>query len=336
MSTLNKHYLITGGAGFIGSHLAELLIGQGNHVTIIDDLSTGCEKNLSSILSHPNLTFIHSRVSEYPALESCIQNCDCIFHLAAAVGVKLIIEKPLYSIHNNLKETECVLSLATKYKKIFLLTSTSEVYGNSAKARFSETDDLHIGPPHLCRWSYACSKLMDEFMAMASWREHGTPIVITRLFNIVGPRQTGRYGMVLPRFVKAALSNKPLPVYGDGTQTRCFCHVADTLQAMTRLVEGNPPAGVGDVFNIGTDSEISIADLARRVIALTNSNSQIIFIPYEKAYPPGFQDMMRRKPSVDKVLARTGFKPSIRLDKIILDIAASMNKADNASGSSLH
>jgi UDP-glucose 4-epimerase len=205
------------------------------------------------------------------------------------------------------------------------LPISSEVYGKSPSHSFDEADDLRIGNPHLSRWSYACSKLMDEFMAMASWREHGTPVVITRLFNIVGPRQTGRYGMVLPRFVQAALENKPLTVYGDGTQSRCFCHISDNLKALTQLTEGEPPLGVGEVFNIGTDSEISIADLARKVIALTGSKSEIEFIPYDKAYAPGFQDMMRRKPCLKKLLARTGFKPETGLDQIILDIAQSLS-----------
>lgn len=320
-----KTYLITGGAGFIGSHLAEQLLRQGHRVTVIDDLSTGSVKNLSNILGHPAFTFIGSRVSACQELEKLAAHSDIIFHLAAAVGVKLIIEKPLYSIRNNLLETACILELACKYKKTFLLASTSEVYGKSPSHSFNEADDLRIGNPHLSRWSYACSKLMDEFMAMASWREHGTPVVITRLFNIVGPRQTGRYGMVLPRFVQAALENKPLTVYGDGTQSRCFCHISDCLKALTQLTEGEPPLGVGDVFNIGTDSEISIADLARKVIALTGSKSEIEFIPYEKAYAPGFQDMMRRKPCLKKLLARTGFKPETGLDQIILDIAQSLS-----------
>lgn len=320
-----KTYLITGGAGFIGSHLAEQLLRQGHRVTVIDDLSTGSVKNLSNILGHPAFTFIVSRVSACPELEKLATHSDVIFHLAAAVGVKLIIEKPLYSIRNNLLETACILELACKYKKTFLLASTSEVYGKSPSHSFNEADDLRIGNPHLSRWSYACSKLMDEFMAMASWREHGTPVVITRLFNIVGPRQSGRYGMVLPRFVQAALENKALTVYGDGTQSRCFCHISDCLKALTQLTGGEPPLGVGDVFNIGTDSEISIADLARRVITLTGSKSEIEFIPYEKAYAPGFQDMMRRKPCLKKLLARTGFKPETGLDQIILDIAQSLS-----------
>jgi len=320
-----KTYLITGGAGFIGSHLAEHLIRKGHRVTVIDDLSTGSEKNLSNILGHPAFTFIVSRVSDCPELEKLTAQSDVVFHLAAAVGVKLIIEKPLYSIRNNLQETACILEHACKYRKTFLLASTSEVYGKSPSQSFDEADDLRIGNPHLSRWSYACSKLMDEFMAMASWREHGTPVVITRLFNIVGPRQSGRYGMVLPRFVQAALENKPLTVYGDGTQSRCFCHISDSLKAITQLVEGEPPLGVGEVFNVGTDSEISIADLARRVIALTGSKSEIEFIPYDKAYAPGFQDMMRRKPCLKKLQARTGFKPETALDQIILDIAQSLS-----------
>ncbi len=323
--SLSKHYLISGGAGFIGSHLAELLLQNGHRVTLIDDLSTGSLSNIHALIKRKEVHFIRSKVSETTDLERYIEECDGIFHLAAAVGVKLIIEKPLYSIHNNLHETECILTLASKYKKSFLLASTSEVYGKSAKSRFSESDDLYIGQPALLRWNYACSKLMDEFMAIASWREYKTPIVIARLFNIVGPRQSGRYGMVLPRFVKAALEGSPLSVYGDGTQTRCFCHVADAVQAIALLLEGSPPTGVGEIFNIGADSEISIADLARKVISLTRSKSQIEFIPYEKAYPPGFQDMARRKPSIDKIRARINFSPKYSLENIIRDIAHSIS-----------
>ncbi|MDI9401500.1 MAG: NAD-dependent epimerase/dehydratase family protein [Limisphaerales bacterium] len=321
-----KTYLITGGAGFIGSHLAEHLLGSGHRVTVIDDLSTGSEENLSAILPHPSFTFIRSRVSECAELEKLVAGSQTVFHLAASVGVKLIIEKPLYSIRNNLQETACILEHACKHKKPFLLASTSEVYGKSSSSYFNEADDLRIGNPHLSRWSYACSKLMDEFMAMASWREHETPVVIARLFNIVGPRQSGRYGMVLPRFVQAALEGRPLTVYGDGTQSRCFCHISDCIRALTQLVEGEPPLGLGEVFNIGTDSEISIAELARRVIALTGSESEIEFIPYEKAYAPGFQDMLRRRPCLKKLLARTGSKPATSLEQIILDIAHSLGK----------
>jgi len=219
-----------------------------------------------------------------------------------------------------------LLELALHKGATFVQASTSEVYGKSSSSYFNEADDLRIGNPHLSRWSYACSKLMDEFMAMASWREHETPVVIARLFNIVGPRQSGRYGMVLPRFVQAALEGRPLTVYGDGTQSRCFCHISDCIRALTQLVEGEPPLGLGEVFNIGTDSEISIAELARRVIALTGSESEIEFIPYEKAYAPGFQDMLRRRPCLKKLLARTGSKPATSLEQIILDIAHSLGK----------
>lgn len=316
-----KSFLITGGAGFIGGHLAERLIKDSQQVTVIDDLSTGNLHNLENVADSPNFTFIRSKVSECKQLEEIVEHSDVIFHLAAAVGVKLIIEKPLYSIHNNLHETEAVLNLATKYKKVFLLASTSEVYGKSTKESFVETDDLHLGSSQISRWNYACSKLMDEFMALASWKELGTPVVITRLFNIVGPRQTGRYGMVLPNFVKSALENRPLTVYGDGSQTRCFCHVHDAVEALTRLVSGISPLGLGEIFNIGTDQEISIANLAKKVIEITQSQSVIEYIPYEKAYSKGFQDMMRRKPSVQKLASVTGFAPSQNLESIIRDIS---------------
>jgi UDP-glucose 4-epimerase len=317
-----RHYLITGGAGFIGSHLTERLLGQGHSVTVIDDCSTGSPQNLDSVRDHPSLTFVQSRVSDCADLPVLCAQAQFVFHLAAAVGVELVVHSPIRTIETNLEETEAILIAAGASSTPVLLASTSEVYGKSSKPAFSEDDDLLIGPPTLGRWSYACSKLMDEFLALAYHKERGLPVIISRLFNTVGPRQTGRYGMVLPRFVAAALKNEPLRVYGSGEQTRCFCHVRDTVEALVRLHATSQAAG--EVFNIGSTAEISIRALAERVIQLLGSKSTLEFIPYQEAYMPGFEDMLRRKPVIQKLERHTGFSPAIALDEIILDIAEAM------------
>jgi UDP-glucose 4-epimerase len=314
--------LVTGGAGFIGSHLAERLLRDGHTVTIIDDCTTGSLQNLAAIRSHPDVTIIQSAVSDCADLPVLCAQASFIFHLAAAVGVELVVQSPVRTIETNLQETEVLLVSASSSGTPVLLASTSEVYGKSSKPSFSEDDDLLIGPPTLGRWSYACSKLMDEFLAMAYHRERKLPIIIARLFNTVGPRQTGRYGMVLPRFVEAALRNEPLIVFGNGDQTRCFCHVNDTIEALVRLQ--NTPAAVGEVINIGSTEEISIADLARRVITLLNSKSEVRIIPYSTAYPPGFEDMPRRKPSIEKLRRITGFSPATPLDATITSVAQAL------------
>ncbi len=312
--------MITGGAGFIGSHLAERLIAEGNRVVVIDDLSTGSLDNLSRIRSSDRLTVIQAPVSGCADLDAQLQRCRCVYHLAAAVGVELVVNHPIHVLSTNLHETEVLLEAAARANTPVLLTSTSEVYGKSQKSAFSEDDDLLIGPPDQSRWSYACSKLMDEFLALAYAHEQSLHVVIARLFNTVGPRQTGRYGMVLPRFIAAAKSGQPLRVYGDGLQSRCFCYVADTVEALIRLQ--NSPAAGGRVFNVGSNEEITILDLARRVIALLNSRSSIEFVPYSQAYAPGFDDMRRRKPVTDQLYEVTGFRPSISLDEIIRRAAA--------------
>jgi UDP-glucose 4-epimerase len=314
--------LVTGGAGFIGSHLVERLLHDGHTVTIIDDCSTGSLQNLSAVRRHPDLTIIQSSVSDCADLPVLCAQATFIFHLAAAVGVELVVQSPVRTIETNLQETEVLLVSASSSNTPVLIASTSEVYGKSSKPSFSEDDDLLIGPPTLGRWSYACSKLMDEFLAMAYHRERNLPIIIARLFNTVGPRQTGRYGMVLPRFVEAALRNEPLIVFGNGDQTRCFCHVKDTIEALVRLQSS--PAAIGEVVNVGSTQEISIADLARSVVMLLNSKSELQMVPYSEAYPPGFEDMPRRKPSIEKLRRITGFAPTTALDATIVSVADSL------------
>jgi UDP-glucose 4-epimerase len=315
-----KNILVTGGAGFIGSHLVERLLAGGHPVTIIDDLSTGSLENLAAVRGHPGLTVVTGRISACDGLGEMVGGCQAIYHLAAAVGVDLVMTSGLRTIETNLRETQVILDAASAAGVPLLLTSTSEVYGKSRRAAFSEEDDLLIGPPHLSRWSYACSKLMDEFLALAHAKEHGTPVVIARLFNTVGPRQTGQYGMVLPRFIQAARLGRPLRVYGDGRQTRCFCAVQDAVEALVRLQ--NCPAARGEVFNIGSTEEISIGRLAEMVVAQLKSSSAIEFIPYEKALPAGFEDMLRRKPVVAKLARYVGFQPATPLSEIIERTAA--------------
>jgi UDP-glucose 4-epimerase len=307
----DKPIVVTGGAGFIGSHLVERLLQEGRAVVVLDDLSTGNLANLAAVRSHPDLRIIVAKVSEFEGLQSLLAEADYVFHLAAAVGVELVVKSPVHTIRTNLEETESILESASRTQTPVLLASSSEVYGKSAKASFSEEDDLLIGPPHLGRWSYACSKLMDEFLALAYAQEHGLPVTIVRFFNIVGPRQTGRYGMVLPRFVAAARKNEPLRVYGDGQQTRCFCLVKDAVEALTRLQRC--PEARGQVFNVGTDEEVSIIELAQRVVKLLQSSSDIQFIPYATAYAEGFQDMLRRKPDLRKLIQFIGFHPETGL-----------------------
>jgi UDP-glucose 4-epimerase len=311
-----KHrILVTGGAGFIGSHLVERLLHDGYSVAVIDDCSTGSLENLRNVISEPRLEFLQSKVSECSRLDELVSGCEAIYHLAAAVGVELVVHSPVRTIETNLHETEAILQAAAESKTPVLLTSTSEVYGKSQKSAFDEEDDLLIGPPHLGRWSYACSKLMDEFLALAYAREKSLEVIVARLFNTVGPRQTGRYGMVLPRFIAAAQANQSLSVYGDGRQTRCFCYVEDTVEALVRLM--NCPEARGQVFNVGSTDELAIEDLAKLVIDVLKSRSVIEHIPYSAAYAPGFEDMLRRKPVVQKLFATTGFRPEIPIRKVI-------------------
>jgi UDP-glucose 4-epimerase len=318
----DDHVIVTGGAGFIGSHLVERLIGAGHLVTVIDDFSSGSIDNLKSVADDPRFRLARGKVSELAELDALVEGAREIYHLAAAVGVERVIQSPIQTILTNLGETERILAAAGPRGVPVLLASTSEVYGKSTKSAFSEEDDLLIGPPHFARWSYACSKLMDEFLAMAYARERQLPVIVARLFNTVGPRQTGRYGMVLPRFIAAAKSGLPLVVYGDGTQTRCFCDVADTTEALIRLMA--IPTARGEVFNVGNDFEISIRDLAERVIQQLGSSSRIELLSYDQAYAPGFDDMIRRRPNVDKCANLTGFRPATTLERIIERTAAAL------------
>jgi UDP-glucose 4-epimerase len=328
-------YLITGGAGFIGSHLAETLLRQGNEVVIIDDLCTGSIHNIDNLKRKRGFSYIIDSMFNRPLLAELIDDCDAVFHLAASVGVRLIVESPVHTIETNVKGTEGVLEFANKKRKKVLVASTSEVYGKSTKIPFSEDDDLVMGPTFKGRWSYACSKAIDEFLALAYWKEKGLPVVIVRLFNTVGPRQTGRYGMVLPSFVRAALADQPLTVFGDGKQSRCFCHVSDTVGALSRLIEH--PDAVGQIFNIGSDEEISIEQLARMVKSLTGSASPIRYIPYEEAYEEGFEDMQRRVPDISKIQNLLNFHTTYTTRQIIqsvidsFDVPVKPRRAGNGS-----
>jgi UDP-glucose 4-epimerase len=307
--------LVTGGAGFIGSHLVERLLAEKSAVTVIDDLSTGSLENLASVATHPALRIIQSKISNCTALEDIVADCSAVFHLAAAVGVDLIVRAPIQALQTNLYETHALLEIVAKTKTPFLLTSTSEVYGKSLKPEFSEEDDLLIGPPHQSRWSYACSKLMDEFLTLAYAKEHSVPVTIVRLFNTVGPRQTGRFGMVLPRFIQAARTGRPLQVHGDGQQTRCFCYAADAVEAILRLQRSEKARG--GIFNVGGTEEVTVLELAKTVIRILGSTSTIALVPYSQAYEPGFDDMRRRKPSLNKLKKAIGFVPETSLEEII-------------------
>ena len=310
-----EYILVTGGAGFIGSHLAERLLNDGKSVVIIDDFSTGSRENLRSFADNSCLRVIESKICDCAELPELAANAGYIFHLAATVGVELVVKSALHVLEASFNETQILLRAAAKNSTPLLLTSTSEVYGKSAKPAFSEDDDLLIGPPGQSRWSYACSKLTDEFLALAYSREKNLPVTIARLFNTVGPRQTGRYGMVLPRFIASAKSGEPLKVFGDGAQTRCFGFVHDVVEALVRLQ--NCAEARGEIFNIGGTEEVSMLELARLVVATLASKSKIELIPYDQAYAPGFDDMRRRKPLVEKLERFVKFKPQTSLQEII-------------------
>jgi len=307
--------LITGGAGFIGSHLTDALLAAGDTVTVIDDLSTGRMENFAHVRQHPNFHFAIETIMNESVMDRLVSECDVIYHLASAVGVELIVSSPVEVIERCVLGSETVLKIANRYKRKVLITSTSEVYGKNTKVPFSEEDDRLLGPTTKSRWSYSCSKAIDEFLALAYFKEKGLPVVIVRLFNTVGPRQTGQYGMVVPRFVKQALENQDLTVYGDGTQSRCFGYVGDVVGALIALMQR--PEALGQIFNVGNTEEVTILALAQRVRELLGSKSQIRLIPYEEAYEQGFEDMSRRVPDLSKIKRLIEYEPRVDLNGII-------------------
>jgi UDP-glucose 4-epimerase len=317
--------LITGGAGFIGSHLAERLLQDGHDVAVLDNLSTGSIDNIEHLKTCARFSYTIDSVTSESLLAELIDRCDVVFHLAAAVGVKLIVEQPVHTIETNVHGTEVVLKHANKKKKLVFIASTSEVYGKSVDVPFRETADLVLGPSSKHRWAYACSKLIDEFLALAYWKERKLPVVIVRLFNTVGPRQTGQYGMVLPTFVRQALAGQPLTVFGDGTQSRSFTYVGDVVDALVKLMD--EPRAIGQVFNIGNTGEVTMADLAVRVRQLAGSDSPIHFIPYHEAYEAGFEDMPRRVPDITKIAQLVGYQPKLALEEIIQVVIDHMRSA---------
>ncbi len=309
---------VTGGAGFIGSHLAQRLLERGDQVIVLDDLSTGQMDNIAHLVGRAGIEYRIGSVSDVPLVTELVDRCDLTVHLAAAVGVRLIVEKPVHTIETNVRGTEVVLAAAAKKQKLVVLASTSEVYGKSSKIPFTEDDDLQLGPTRHSRWAYACSKALDEWLALAYWREKHVPAIIVRFFNTVGPRQTGRYGMVLPNFAGQALRGEPIQVFGTGKQSRCFGHVRESVEALLRLIE--TPAAIGEVVNLGSDREVTIGRLAEMVREIVDSRSDIVHVPYDEAYAEGFEDLERRVPDVRKLEQLTGFRFSIPLEQIIEDV----------------
>ena len=322
--------LVTGGAGFIGSHLTEALLAQGFEVVVVDDLSTGSRRNLAGVLGQSGFVFVEGSILDESLMDGLVGACDVVFHLASAVGVRLIIDKPVQTIQTIFAGTDIVLRQARKHGKLVLITSSSEVYGKAEKVPFAEGDDVVLGPTHTRRWLYACAKMLDEFLALAHYHESRQPVVCVRLFNTVGPRQTGQYGMVLPRFVQQALAQHPVTVYGDGTQTRCFTHVDDVVDGLMKLAAC--PAALGRVVNLGSPEEVSINELAQRVIELTGSKSSIIHVPYAEAYIDGFEDMLRRVPDLALARELIGYQPRRSLDESITAIVRYWT--DNGNGGS--
>ena len=325
-----KRILITGGAGFIGSHLAEALVAEGKEVFVIDDLSTGSLANIAGLRAKPRFHFFQASIRDAGALAQAMESVDFVYHLAAAVGVELVVKSPVYTIEDNVRGTEDVLAAAARRGVGVLVTSTSEVYGKSERDCFREDDDLLIGPPTFGRWSYACSKLLDEFLALAYHREKQLPVIVVRLFNTVGQRQTGRYGMVLPRFVQAAVRGEPITIFGDGQQSRCFCHVSDVVRALVALPR--QAAAFGQVFNLGSTEEISIRELAERIRRLTESRSELRLLPYDQAYAKGFEDLRRRVPSIEKIRQLMGWQPTKNLDEILRFVIADQKSCIPGAG----
>jgi len=313
-------FLITGGAGFIGSHLAERLLERGDHVVLLDNLSTGSMENIRHLKSHDRMQYFLDSIENRQLLAELVDDAEVVVHLAAAVGVRLIVESPVRTIETNVNGTQLILEAASKKRKLVVTASTSEVYGKNMQVPFREDADLVLGPTTKGRWSYAASKALDEFLALSYWKERKLPVIVVRLFNTVGPRQTGRYGMVLPNFVGQALDGKPITVYGSGKQSRCFCDVRDVVEALMRLMETQH--AVGEVVNVGNTEEVTIEGLAQLVKERTRSSSPIEFVPYDQAYEPGFEDMFRRVPSVEKLETLTGFRPRTSLVEIVDRVAA--------------
>ena len=318
MGAGTRRFLITGGAGFIGSHLTERLAAAGHAVTILDDLSTGRSANLAAVVGHPRVQVVRDSVENESTVGTLMSQCDAVFHLAAAVGVQLIVDQPVRTLRSIIHGTEVVLESANRYGRPVLITSSSEVYGKGARVPFSEDDDVVMGPTKHTRWCYAYAKGIDEFLGLAYHKQFGLPVTIVRLFNTVGPRQVGQYGMVLPRFAAAAVAGRPVKVYGDGTQTRCFCHVNDVVGALVKLAQ--TPASAGQVFNVGGDQEITILELARRVVRAAGTESTVEFLSYEQAYGQAFDDLRRRVPLLDRVRSTIGFAPEFSLDQIIRSV----------------
>jgi len=317
--------LITGGCGFIGSHLAEALLARGDAVTVVDDLSTGRFSNIESLVGRPGFQFAIETITNETVMDRLVSECDIIYHLAAAVGVELIVTDPVRVIETNIKACDAVMRIGARYRKKVILASSSEVYGKSEQVPFREDADRVVGPTTRSRWSYACSKAMDEFLALAYAKQFSLPVVVVRLFNTVGPRQTGRYGMVVPRFVAQALRGEPITVYGDGQQTRCFCHVSDVVRAIIGLAD--EPVAEGEVFNVGSTEEVTIEALARRTVALAGSSSPIVLVPYDQAYESGFEDMRRRVPDTAKIRSVIGWEPRTGLDGILQSVIAYAREA---------
>jgi UDP-glucose 4-epimerase len=322
-------YLITGGAGFIGSHLAERLLARGDRVVVLDNLSTGSMDNIRHLKGSGHMEYHLDNIENLQLVRELVDDAEIIVHLAAAVGVKLIVESPVHTIETNVNGTQRILEAACKKRKLVLTASTSEVYGKNTNVPFHEDADLVLGPTTKGRWSYAASKALDEFLALSYWKEKKLPVIVVRLFNTVGPRQTGRYGMVLPNFVKQALDNEPIRVYGNGQQSRCFCDVRDTVEGLIRLMDTD--RSIGEVVNVGNTEEITIEGLAQKVKERTSSSSSIEFVPYDQAYEPGFEDMMRRVPCVDKLHALTGFRPKTSLNEIIDRVTAFFREKEAAA-----
>jgi UDP-glucose 4-epimerase len=325
-----RTFLVTGGAGFIGSHLTDALLARGDRVVGFDNISTGSSQNLRDAVAHPNYRFVQGSVLDELAVDELVAEADVVVHLAAAVGVKLIVEKPLRSLTTNIRGSENVLEAAHRYRKKILMTSTSEIYGKNSSGPLTETSDRILGSPTVARWAYSTAKAVDEILAFAYHKERELPTVVVRLFNTVGPRQSPAYGMVIPRLVRQAIAGEPITVYGDGTQTRCFCHVGDVVVALTRLLD--EPAAEGDVFNVGSSDEISMLDLARVIIDRTAGSSDVVLIPYEEAYESGFEDMQRRVPDTSKLRALTGWHPTRTLDDILTETIAEAEAEREVTG----